>query len=96
VLWTRRAVVIGEVERDIVVDLHDEERTERGGFSQAEDLSQEGGRFRLSRTRTIVWFSCTLTVPTVQGVQHQRLASQTALIGMARNRGPKERVSCPV
>jgi hypothetical protein len=47
VLWIRRAVVIGEVERDIVVDLHDEKRTERCGFRQAENLGQEGGRFLL-------------------------------------------------
>jgi hypothetical protein len=47
VLWIRRTVVVGEIERDIVVDLHDEKGTERRGFGEAEDLGQEGGRFLL-------------------------------------------------
>ena len=47
VLWIRRAVVVGEIERDIVVDLDDEKGTERRGFGQAEELGQEGGRFLL-------------------------------------------------
>ena len=47
VLRIRRAVVIGEIERDIVVNLHDEKRTERCGFGEAEDLGQESGRFLL-------------------------------------------------
>ena len=47
VLWIRRAVVVGEIERDIVVNLHDEKRTERCGFGEAEDLGQESGRLLL-------------------------------------------------
>jgi hypothetical protein len=47
VLWIRRAVVVGEIERDIVVHLHDEKRTERCGFGESEDLGQESGRLLL-------------------------------------------------
>jgi hypothetical protein len=41
------AVVVGEVERDVVVDLHDQERPERRRRGDAEQLGQEGGRLPL-------------------------------------------------
>ena len=38
------AAVVDEVERDVVVDHHAEERPERLGLGEAEDLGQEVGR----------------------------------------------------
>lgn len=46
-LRTDRAVVVGEVQGDVVAGLHGQERPKRPGVAEAEDLGQELRRFAL-------------------------------------------------
>ena len=57
VLWSDRALGVGEVERDPVVEFHHIEMAETDRRRSAEYLSRNRADFVWSDDQTIVWFS---------------------------------------
>ena len=62
-LRVRRPVVVGEVQGDVVVDLHDQERPKGVGGARPRISAKNVADSRLSLTDTIVWLSWTAIAP---------------------------------